>query len=150
MVEFHEYNVRLKGDGAKTGEIDSPGDALPALAFGSPPEFGGPGRTWSPEHLFVASISTCLMTTFFAIADIAGLDVVDYRDDATGELRRGDDRLYRMDRVTLRPVVLVSEASKVAKARRLLEKAEQVCLISRSVSSEIVLEAEVSLAERVT
>ena len=150
MVEFHEYNVRLRCDGPKTGEIDSPGDALPGLAFGSPPEFGGPERTWSPEHLFVASISTCLMTTFFAIADIAGLEVIDYRDDATGDLRRGDDRLYRMERVVLRPLVLVSEASKVEKARRLLEKAEQVCLISRSVSSEIVLEAEVSVAERVT
>lgn len=39
-----------------------------------PPEFGGPERTWSPEHLFVAAVSSCLMTTFRAIAEMSELE----------------------------------------------------------------------------
>lgn len=65
-----------------------------------------------------------------------GLEVVEYRDDATGHLQRGDDRLYRIDSVSLRPYVVISDDSKTEKARQLLERAEEVCLISRSVSSE--------------
>jgi peroxiredoxin-like protein len=149
MIESHDYRIRLESTGPKTAIVDGDEDSLPSLEVASPPEFGGPGGIWSPEHLFVASISTCLMTTFSAIADIARLEVLQYHDEPTGHLLRGDDRLYRMDRVTLRPKVVVSDESKVDQAMRLLEKAENVCLISRSVASEIRLEATVMVAETV-
>lgn len=149
MIESHDYQIQLEATGPKTAMVDGREDRLPSLEIASPPEFGGPGSTWSPEHLFVASVSACLMTTFSVIAEIAGLEVLEYHDEATGRLLRGDDRLYRMDVVTLRPRVVVSDESKVDKALRLLEKAESVCLISRSVNSEIRLEATVAVAETV-
>ncbi len=48
--------------------------------------------------------------------------------------------------MTLRPRVLVSSEDKVAKAWRLLDKAEHVCLVSRSMSSETQLEPIVEVA----
>jgi len=143
MIESHEYMVNLTARTPKTGVIDSPNDSLPTLQVGSPPEFGGPGALWSPEHLFVASIASCLMTTFQAIADISGLEVLDYEDEAVGHLQRGEDRLYLIDRVLLRPTVVVGDEGDVDKAKRLLMKAEDVCLISRSVASNIEMEATV-------
>lgn len=140
MIESHDYRLELHGDGRWSGVMSDPAGELLQLPIASPPEFGGPGGTWSPEHLFLAAVSSCLMTTFRTIAEISHLDVVDYADDAVGHLQRGEDRLYSMDRVTLRPHIVVGDESQVDKARRLVEKAETVCLISRSVCSDITVE----------
>ena len=147
MIESHDYRVDLTASPDRLAELTSPDGALAALHVASPPEFGGPDDIWSPEHLYVASISTCLMTTFFAIADIARLGVISYSDEAMGHLQRGDDRLYSMDRVILRPRVVVANAGDVARASRLLEKAEKVCLISRSVVSVVEMRPVVSVAQ---
>lgn len=104
---------------------------------------------WSSEHLYIASIAACLMTTFRAIAEIAKLEVIEYSDSAVGHMQRGDDRLYSIGKVTLRPKVVIGENSDLEKARSLLMKAESVCLISRSVETEVVMEAQVLVAHHV-
>ncbi len=147
MIEAHDYQLTLEGTGPKTGVLRSEG--LPALDVASPPEFGGPDGVWSPEHLFVAAVSSCLMTTFHAIAGIARLEVLEYSDAATGHLKRGEDRRYRIEKVTLRPRVVIADPDQVDKAYKLLEKAEEACLISRSVNSEIVMESTVVVAHQV-
>lgn len=143
MIESHNYEVQIVGSGPKSGKAEAAQDGLSALEFASPPEFGGPGGVWSPEHLYVAAISTCLMTTFHAIADISNVEIVEYSDQASGRLERGDDRLYSMPRITLRPRIVINDESKVDKTLRLIEKAEQVCLINRSINSEVFLEPTV-------
>lgn len=143
LIESHEYQVEVVSSGEKTGWLSATSDGLPELAFASPPEFGGPEHVWSPEHLFVASVAACLMTTFRAIAASSGVEVVDYSDEAVGLLKRGEDRRYSIESVTLRPTIVISEDSKIDRAERLIEKAEKACLISRSINSEVVLEAKI-------
>lgn len=144
MIDTHDYPLHLESTGPKTGTLTSD-EGLPKLDVASPPEFGGPSGTWSPEHLFVASVSSCLMTTFRAIATMSNLDVVDYTDDPVGHLVR-EGSLFRVESVTLRPRVVVSNPDTVDKAERLLEKAERACLISRSVTADIRLEATVAVS----
>ena len=129
--------------------IESEEDRLPSLYVASPPEFGGPEGVWSPEHLFVASLAACLMTTFRAIAELSKLEIIEYTDEALGHLQRGDDRRYSIDRVILRPKVVIGSHDDLEKARRLLRKAEETCLISRSVASEVILDAQVLVAHKV-
>ena len=85
------------------------------------------------------------MTTFRSIAAMAGVDVVSYEDAATGELLRGDDRLYRIETVTLRPRVVIKDERHVDRTLRLLNKAERACLIGRSVNTQVSLEPEVTV-----
>lgn len=139
----HDYHVTIEGTGDKTGTLRGPLDGLPALEVASPPQFGGPEAVWSPEHLFVASVSACLMTTFRAIAAASGIEVLEYRDHSTGRLVQSEDGLYAIDQITLRPEVLISDDSKPDRAQRILEKAEKVCLIGRSINSTVVLDAAV-------
>lgn len=146
MIESHDYYLELDGTGLKTGTLRAGLDGLPDIAVASPPQFGGPSGMWSPEHLFVASVSVCLMTTFRSIAEASGLEVLAYSDNPSGHLQRGDDRLYSFDKVTLRPRVLVAGDDVVDKALRLLDKAEHVCLVARSMTSEIELEPVVEVA----
>ena len=145
VVQTAEYQIQLQSADPKSGKIESLEDGLPTLEFASPPEFGGPGGVWTPEHLYVGAVSSCLMTTFRAIADMAGVEVVSYTDDATGTLVRGEDRLYRIDTVILRPHVVVPADKDLTKAERLLRKAESVCLIGRSVNTTILLEPTVTI-----
>jgi organic hydroperoxide reductase OsmC/OhrA len=142
MDEPHLYNVELRGEDAKTGLLGS-SDDLPTLPVGSPPQFGGPSGMWSPEHLLVASVASCLMTTFRAIAEMSGVEVLDYSDSATGKLVRGEDRLYQITEITLRPRVVISDSAKVDRTFRLLSRAEEVCLISRSISAAVHVEPQV-------
>ena len=145
MIESHDYTIDLVGTGPKTGILTDHTIEV-AIEVASPPEFGGPDGLWSPEHLYVASISACLMTTYQAIATVSGVDVLEYTDHATGHLQRDEDRRYRMDRITLRPRIVV-KASQRDRALRLVDKAEAACLISRSVNSEILVEPDLHVIE---
>ncbi len=147
MIESHDYEVELRSTGPKTGVLEAMADGLPAMGVASPPEFGGPAGVWSPEHLFVAALAACLMTTFRAIADASGLDVCEYRDQSSGHLRRGADRRYSFETVTLRPRVVIDDEAKIERTLRLLHKAEEACLVSRSVASKIILEPTVEVRE---
>lgn len=147
MIDSHDYPLYLESTGHKEGVLTSPDD-LPKLDVASPPEFGGPERVWSPEHLFVAAVSSCLMTTFRAIADMSKVEIVDYRDEPSGHLVR-EDSLYRIESVTLRPHILIADPAQLERAHRLIEKAERACLISRSVSADIRLLPTIEVAELV-
>ncbi len=147
MIESHDYVLHLEGTGSKTGIMTADEDGLPALHVASPPEFGGPEAVWSPEHLFVAAVSSCLMTTFRTIAELSKLDVVAYSDDSSGHLIRDESGLYRIESVLLRPRVTITDADKVDRAIRLLEKAEKACLVSRSVSADIHMEPTVDVVD---
>lgn len=143
MIESHEYRVELVGSDEKTGMLKAKSDGLPDLAVSSPPQFGGPPHTWSPEHLFVASVAGCLMTTFRSIAARSGVEVLEYTDEATGILRKGPEGLYSIEQVVLRPTIVITDDSNRDRAQRLIERAEEVCLIGRSIDCLVVLEARV-------
>jgi organic hydroperoxide reductase OsmC/OhrA len=147
MVETHDYQVEITSTGLKTGRLTAAADDLPALDVASPPEFDGPEGVWSPEHMFVASLAACLMTTFRAIAAASGVEILEYEDRVTGRLIQAPDRLYRIERVAFQPRIVIADAGQVEKARRLLDKAERACLISRSVNSQIVLDATITAAQ---
>lgn len=149
VIEAHDYHVKVRATGAKSGVLEAPLDRLPHLQVSSPPEFGGPGYIWSPEHLLVAAVASCLMTTFQSIAAKSGVEVLEYTDHSSGHLQRAQNGLYSIDKIILRPNVLISAKSNVDRALRLLEKAEAVCLIGRSINSVVELEPSVLQAHQV-
>lgn len=140
MIDSHDYRVDLIGVDEKRGMLTAEEDGLREMEVASPPEFGGPGRLWSPEHLLVAAVSSCLMTTFRSIASRSGVQVLDYSDNAVGHLARGDDGFYSIETITLRPRIVIGEESNLDRAERVLAKADDACLISRSVQSKVVVE----------
>lgn len=143
-MEQHHYPVGVTWESGKQGRAGSP-DGLPAVTVASPPEFGGPGGLWSPEHLFVAALASCYMTTYLAIAERSRLEVAGLAVPAEGRLVQGEDRRYSIDRVVLRPVIRIRDEADREKAERIAHKSEEVCLITRSVRSEVVLEATIEV-----
>ena len=99
---------------------------------------GDPDRP-NPEQLLVSAASSCQMLSFLAVAARARLDVVDYRDEAVGEMPE-DDRPMSVTRIVLRPRITFATPSPRAKVERLVEVAHRECFIAQSLRSEIVLE----------
>jgi organic hydroperoxide reductase OsmC/OhrA len=146
MIESREYPVTVSWTSGRAGYAESV-DGLPGLPLAAPPEFGGEEGLWTPEHLLVASVASCLMTTFLAIAELSKLEVESLEVGASGHLVRGEDRRYRFDRITVRPVVGVVGESAREKALRLLAKAEELCLITRSLSAEVQMEPRIEVLD---
>jgi organic hydroperoxide reductase OsmC/OhrA len=143
-MDSHIYNVDVTWSNERKGVMCSP--ELNATTNGSgcievatPPEFpkGMPG-IWSPEHLFTAAVSSCLMTTFLAIAENSKLDFVSFTCAAKGKLEKMDGK-FMMTEVLLEPVVIINQEKDMDKAKKVLEKSEANCLISNSVKATIIM-----------
>lgn len=117
-------------------ELDMATHSMPASSAAA--FLGDPDRA-NPEQLLVAAASSCQMLSFLAVAARARLDVVDYRDEAVGEMPE-DGRPMRVARIALRPHITFASPAPRAKVERLVEVAHRECFIANSISSEIVLE----------
>ena len=144
MEDTYSYSTEVEWTGERHGDLRAP--VLPQLHVDAPPEFKGHDGAWTPEHLFVASINTCFMTTFLAIAENSKLDFVSFSADAKGKLEKLEGQGFVMTEIVLRPKLLISHARDAERAGRILEKAEKHCLISNSIKTETKLQPEVSFA----
>lgn len=144
MSQEHYYDVSLTWNEDRKGTMRS--DVLnSSIEVATPPEFPkGMQGIWSPEHLFVAAINSCLMTTFLAIAENSRLVYSNFESKAIGKLELVEGK-YIMSEVVLKPVVIISNEDDREKALRVLHKSEAACLISNSVKSKITLEPEVKV-----
>lgn len=111
----------------------------PELPVATPPEFKGHEGIWSPEDLFVSSANVCLMTTFLAVAERAGLAFSSYESKAEGRLELVDGK-FQFTAITIRPTITLPVGGDAAKARELIKKAERNCLISNSMKAAVTLE----------
>ncbi len=146
MSELHStYEVSVQWTGGKQGTASAPG-GLPDLEIASPPQFGGPGERWTPEHFFVEAAAACWMTTFLAVAELSKLEVAAVSATAEGFLEKGDDRRFSIARIAIRPRVTVRSEADRDRALRLIEKAEAACLVARSMRSVVELTPEVVVA----
>ena len=137
-METHFYNVDVKWKSDRKGEISS-SEISQKLEVATPPQFPkGMENIWSPEHLFTAAVSSCLMTTFLAIAENSKLDFLNFECKSKGKLEQVEGK-FLMTEIILEPIVTIKNESEREKALKVLEKSEINCLISNSIKSEIVM-----------
>lgn len=136
----HTYTVRSAG--TATGNLTTQAENLTAIAVAAPAQFGGPGDQWSPEDLLLASVSNCLILSFRAIARASQLEWNAIECESVGTLDKVERKAqftHIMSKISLR--IPANESKE--KAERLLNKAEDACLISNSLSCESHIECEI-------
>jgi peroxiredoxin-like protein len=142
MSDRHIYEVDLTWTEGKFGIISSP-VLDDRIEIATPPEFpGGVPGFWSPEHLFVSAVVSCFMTSFTAVAEYSKFDFSALDVRASGVLDKVDGK-FMMTTITLHASLKIGDESGREKGLRLMHKAEEICLISRSIKSEVHLEPEV-------
>ena len=145
MEKEHFYDVTVEWAAGRKGTITS--DVLEtAIDVATPPQFAkGIEGVWSPEHLFVAAVNSCLMATFLAIAENSKLGYSGFTSKALGKLELVDGK-YIMSEVTLMPTVVIINEEDREKAITLLKKSEAACLISNSIKSKIILQPAIKVS----
>ncbi len=129
----------------RTHEAMAP-PAPATLQLSSDPAFRGDPALLNPEQLLVLAASSCQLLSFLAVAARARIDVIDYRDDAEGEMPE-DDPPMRITRITLRPQIAVREDVSEARVRHLVEVAHRECFIANSLATEVFVEPNISIIE---
>ena len=136
----HRYMVSVGA--SPEGALLLNAEGLPEIASLPPPEFDGPGGYWSPETLLLAAVGDCMVLTFRAIAKASRFEWRELSANVEGLLERIDGN-GRFTRIETRVRLVVPAGADAARARKLLEKAEQGCPISNSLTAERHLECEV-------
>ncbi len=142
MENTHQYEVNVEWTKDRKGTISSP-VLTQQIEVATPPDFPkGEPNIWSPEHLFVAAVNSCLMNTFFAIAENSDFKYISFKSNAVGKVEKIDGN-YLMTEILLKPVLTIADAADSEKAQRVIEMSEKNCLISSSIKSNIILETEI-------
>jgi organic hydroperoxide reductase OsmC/OhrA len=136
----HQYIVAASAETSGDVQVTSPG--LPALATAPPAEFDGPGDLWSPETLLCAAVVDCFILSFRAVARASKLEWTGLEARVEGKLDRVEGRTYFTE-YTVHAALKVPADTDAERAKKLLEKAEQVCLISNSLVGQRHLDATV-------
>jgi organic hydroperoxide reductase OsmC/OhrA len=135
-----EFEVSLNWITKQRGVLSS-GTAGGTISVATPAVFGGEGREWSPEHLFLGSISSCFMSTYLFFARKMGFYISRMECEVNGRVELLDGR-YQFARIDVFPKIYVQDSS-MAKALLALRKAEENCLVSNSIKTEIMYQGQV-------
>jgi len=141
------FTTELYWSGDKLGIVGSP--SLKSFSVSTSPEFGGPEGEWSPEHLFLCSITSCFMSTYLSIVNKMKIENTGFECSSTGQVEVVDGK-YKFTYIHIYPKAFVGNDADVEKARVALEKTKKYCLISNSVSAEIVQHPEVAISKQHT
>jgi organic hydroperoxide reductase OsmC/OhrA len=144
MAHLHHYNAVTKWTGNRgTGTLDYKGYdrnhdiAIPdkqILQCSSDPAFRGDKSRYSPEDLFVASVSSCHMLWYLHLCAVNGVIVTEYTDEASGTMTEHKDGSGEFIEITLNPKVGVAENAMIEKANLLHHDANKMCFIARSLN----------------
>lgn len=151
-MEAHYFNVDIRWDKERQGIMCSPElnaaiGPQGCIQVATPPQFpkGIPG-IWSPEHLYTAAVSSCLMTTFLAIAENSNLEFTSFNCSAKGKLEQLDGK-FLMTEIVLEPRVTIVHEKDREKTERVLAKSEKACLISNSIKSVVTMKSVIVVSK---
>ena len=155
-VRAHHFAARLRWTGAAAGPaldyatysrdyvIDI--DGKPPLRGSADAHFRGDPAWHNPEDLLVAALSACHLLSYLATCARAGIAVVAYDDDASGEMTLIDGKI-RFREVMLRPRVAIADPARIDEAIALHDRAHAECFIANSVNFPVRHDATVTSAQ---
>lgn len=139
MENEHFYEVNLKWNEGRVGELSSP-DLNDKILCATPPQFpNGVPNIWSPEHLYAAAINSCYMTTFLAIAGNSNLEFDAFECKTTCKLNTVEGKFLITEAEITPKVELKNHEKDFERSIRILEKTKAACLISNSMKTTIIL-----------
>jgi len=110
-------------------------------ASAAPAYLGNPANV-DPEEAFVASLSSCHMLTFLAIACKQKFVLDEYIDEAVGHMEKNSEGRLAIMRVELRPKIKWSgdKTPTAEELDKMHHAAHDNCFIANSVKTEVTVE----------
>lgn len=140
----HRYQVQARA--AAVGNVEVRSAGLESLDTSAPPEFDGPEGFWSPETMLAGAVANCYILSFRAVARASKLEWEQLAVDVEGVLDRVEGTT-RFTRFVIRVRLGLCSDADLGRAPAVLDKAKRVCLVTNSLTAEVELETDVSLAQ---
>jgi organic hydroperoxide reductase OsmC/OhrA len=150
MAREHHFGSQLRWQGSTAGgyrdydrnhTVRTP-PAAAELGVSAAPAFLGDESSTNPEQLVLAAASSCQLLSFLAVAARAGIDVLEYTDDAEAVMPVTREPM-RLARIVLRPTVVVAAGTDPEAVRRASDEGHEQCFIANSLNTEVVVEVTV-------
>ena len=105
------------------------------------PAYLGDPKNVDPEEAFVASLSSCHMLTFLAIACKQKFVLDEYTDDAVGHMEKNAEGRLAITRVELHPKLKFSgdKQPNTEELDKMHHLAHEQCFIANSVKTEVTV-----------
>lgn len=136
----HDYSVTATSQPESLVNLSVEG--LNSIDSEPPKAFGGSGNHWSPEDLLVSAVADCFVLSFKLIAAASKFSWTDLNCEVSGTLDKVE-RAIQFTGFKISAKLTIPADADEARARRLLEKAEEACLITNSLKAHPELEIEV-------
>lgn len=109
------------------------------IANSSAPAFLGNAQASNPETLLLASLASCHMLTFLAVASKRGFHVLHYQDKAEGTLGKNAEGRMAITHCLLQPKVsfLDNKMPSVDELQKLHDSAHRNCFIANSLKMSV-------------
>ena len=105
------------------------------------PAYLGDPKNVNPEEAYIASLSSCHMLTFLAIACKQKFVLDEYIDEAVGHMEKNAEGKMAITKVTLTPKITFSGDKKPSAEEldKMHHAAHENCFIANSVKTEITV-----------
>lgn len=113
-----------------------------SIHVSTPPIFGGEGKPWTAEHLFLSSVSSSFMSTYLLFAKKLGFEIDGFECNTIGQIEIIEGK-YQFTNINLYPKVFIKGEELRDKAKTALEKTHKRCLIVNSLSATVFYHSEV-------
>ena len=105
----------------------------------SAPDWRGNELNSNPEQTLAASLSSCHMMTFLALAAKMSWPVIGYKDNAIATLGKNSKGQMSVTKIELNPKVEFSDgfSADSEEMKKVQERAHRYCFIANSLSDEV-------------
>lgn len=142
----HKYHLKVNLIADREGNISLDDENKPIIHVATPPEFpGGKPGIISPEDLFVASLASCKMTTFVAMAEKLDIGLKTLDIEATGYLGKAESRGMAFTKADIHLIIGIDDEENMKSAEKCVDLTEKYCLITNSLKTEVNLTHEIKI-----
>ncbi|WP_455663006.1 OsmC family protein [Pradoshia sp.] len=147
MAEHH-FRLKANWPGLRNdvGMIDA-GNLKTQISI--PNEMDGPGIGTNPDEMLLGAASTCYIITLAAMLERSKIEKEDLTLESIGvvDVTNG---VFTYKKIIHRPTITLKASAsdkEMELVRRLAEKAEKSCMISRAIMGNVELELEVAIEQ---
>ena len=107
----------------------------------SAPDWKGDELNSNPEQTLAASLSSCHMMTFLALAAKMKWPIISYKDKAIASLGKNSKNLMSVTKIELNPKIVFSDNFSIdsSKMKEVQDRAHRYCFIANSLSNEVIV-----------
>ena len=135
MVNFPlKYTSKIEADSKITNKWNCQANSGETVACAVPPEFNGPGHSFTPEDFFTMAVLNCIVASFKVICEKRKENFENIKGKAVlnMDINQADNALYFTE---IDINIEVSGASNVETVKKLLEQAVAVCPVSSGIKT---------------